>query len=60
MDVTANQDEEEITDKEIFQMELLRPVSEGVLGKWAFRTVSNTYWSQEQGGGIQASARDGE
>lgn len=58
VDVTANQDDAEDTDREIFQMELVVPQSEGVSAKWAFRTVDNTYWTQEPLGGIQATAKD--
>lgn len=58
VDVTANQEEAEDTDKEIFQMELLVPATEESPAKWGFRTVDNTYWSQEPLGGIQATARD--
>nr|KAG5697869.1 hypothetical protein BaRGS_017126 [Batillaria attramentaria] len=48
VDVSANQEEEE-SDKEIFQMEYDRHT-----GKWAFRTVDNKYWILEPLGGIQA------
>lgn len=58
VDVTANQDEAEDTDREIFQMELVVPQTEDTPAKWAFRTVDNTYWTQEPLGGIQATAKD--
>ncbi|XP_076472853.1 fascin-2-like [Babylonia areolata] len=52
VDVSANQEEE--SDKEIFQMEFDPPS-----GKWAFRTVDNKYWSLEDSqGGIQADSTD--
>ncbi|XP_005108068.2 fascin [Aplysia californica] len=60
VDVTANQDDEEDTDREIFQMELVKPPTDDAPGKWGFRTVDNTYWTQEPLGGIQATARDRE
>ncbi|XP_025082558.1 LOW QUALITY PROTEIN: protein singed-like [Pomacea canaliculata] len=47
VDVSANQEDEE-TDKEIFQMEYERSS-----GRWAFRTVDNKYWSLEPLGGVQ-------
>ncbi|GFR65618.1 fascin [Elysia marginata] len=59
VDVSANQDEED-TDREIFQMELVQAPKEEEPGKWAFRTVDNTYWNQENLGGIQATAKDRE
>lgn len=52
VDVSANQEEEE-SDKEIFQMEYHR-----LSAKWAFRTVDNKYWVLEPLGGIQAVATD--
>lgn len=58
VDVTANQDDPEDTDREIFQMELMEPASESCAAMWAFRTVDNTYWTQETLGGIQAGARN--
>uniref|UniRef100_A0A2C9JG25 Fascin n=1 Tax=Biomphalaria glabrata TaxID=6526 RepID=A0A2C9JG25_BIOGL len=58
VDVTANQDEAEDTNKEIFQMELVVPQTEDAPAKWGFRTVDNTYWTVEPLGGIQSTARD--
>lgn len=46
--MSANQDDEEITEREIFQVEY-EPTS----SKWAIRTVENKYWSLEKAG-IQA------
>ncbi|CAG5119661.1 unnamed protein product [Candidula unifasciata] len=58
VDVSANQDAEEDTNNEIFQMELIIPESEDCQGRWAFRAVNNTYWTQETHGGVQATAKD--
>lgn len=58
VDVSANQDAEEDTSNEIFQMEQIVAESEDSPSRWAFRTANNTYWTQESHGGIQATARD--
>uniref|UniRef100_A0A0B6ZSM2 Fascin n=1 Tax=Arion vulgaris TaxID=1028688 RepID=A0A0B6ZSM2_9EUPU len=58
VDVTANQDEVEHTNHDIFQMELVAPETDSSPAKWAFRTVNNDCWIQEPLGGIQARAKD--
>jgi hypothetical protein len=57
VDVAANHDEED-TNHEIFQMELVVPETDTSPGRWAFRTVNNTYWTQEPQGGVQAKSKD--
>eukprot|EP00918_Siedleckia_nematoides_P086198 GHVU01189753.1.p1 GENE.GHVU01189753.1~~GHVU01189753.1.p1 ORF type:complete len:511 (+),score=69.79 GHVU01189753.1:237-1769(+) len=48
VDLSANQDNEELTDREIFQLEYDKK-NDG----WRFRTVDNKFWCLEQASGIQ-------
>ena len=48
-----DQDEEDLTDRETFQLEFDRTAE-----LWRLRTADDKYWSLERASGIQAGAKE--
>jgi len=53
VDLSANQDEDDLTDRETFQLEFDKQSE-----KWRLRTADNKYWALEAASGIQGVGND--
>ena len=53
VDLSANQDDDDLTDRETFQLEFDKNAE-----LWRLRTADNKYWSLEAASGIQGVGND--